>query len=62
MQILVDADALVALAKKDDSNHQKALKIAQELKSAVLFASCFTIPEATTVCHTAFPKKPVKHS
>ncbi|MBI5465386.1 type II toxin-antitoxin system VapC family toxin [Candidatus Gottesmanbacteria bacterium] len=49
MQILVDADALVALAKEDDTNHQKAIKIAQKLKSDVLFASCFAIPEAATV-------------
>lgn len=48
-KILVDADALVALAKADDSNHKKALKIAQKLKKDTLFITPLTIPEAATV-------------
>lgn len=49
MKILVDADALVALAKEDDTNHQKAVKIAQNLQKATLYITSLTIPEATTV-------------
>jgi len=49
MKILVDADALVALAKEDDSNHQKAIKIAQRLKKETLCITPLTIPEAATV-------------
>lgn len=49
--ILVDADALVALAKKDDSNHKKAVRINNTLqkKKVSYYLSPFTIPEATTV-------------
>lgn len=49
MKIFVDADALVALAKEDDTNHQRAIKIASSLKKATLYVSPFTIPEAATV-------------
>lgn len=48
-KILVDADALVALAKADDSNHKRALKIATKLKKDTLFITPFTIPEVSTV-------------
>lgn len=49
MKILVDADALVALAKVDDTNHQKAVRIASLLKKASFYITPFTIPEAATV-------------
>lgn len=49
MKILVDADALVALVKEDDSNYKKAVKIAQRLKKETLYVTPLTIPEATTV-------------
>jgi len=48
-KILVDADALVALAKPDDSNHKKAFKIAKKIRNNILFITPFTIPEASTV-------------
>lgn len=48
-KILVDADALVAIAKEDDSNHQKAVRTALKLKNDTLFVTAFTIPEAVTV-------------
>lgn len=49
--VLIDADALVALAKKDDSNHKMAIAINQRLqtKGVVYILSPFTIAEATTV-------------
>lgn len=49
--ILVDADALVALAKIDDSNHKKALNISRKFqKTGVMwYVSPFTIAEAATV-------------
>lgn len=49
MNILVDADALVALAKEDDANHKKAVEIARRIKEANLFLSPLTIPEAVSV-------------
>ena len=49
MRILVDADFLVALAKKDDSNHKKAVALAEKLAGSVFFITQFTIPEAATV-------------
>jgi len=49
MKILIDADALVALAKTDDSNHQQAIKISQKLRKAFFYITPFTIPEAATV-------------
>lgn len=48
-KILVDADALVAIAKEDDTNHDKAIKIARLLAKETLFLSPITIPEAATV-------------
>ena len=49
--ILVDADALVAIAKKDDANHNKALLIEKKLqqKGVVFYFSPFTVAEAVTV-------------
>jgi len=49
--VLVDADALVALAKKDDSNHKKAIKINNILqkKGINYYLSPFTITEVVTV-------------
>lgn len=32
LDILLDADALIALAKQDDSNHERAVKINDELQ------------------------------
>jgi len=49
MRILVDADFLVALAKKDDSNHKKAVVLAEKLAGSFFFVTQFTIPEAATV-------------
>lgn len=49
MNILIDADALVALSKIDDSNHAKAIRITKKIKSASLFASPLAIPEAASV-------------
>lgn len=49
MNILIDADALVALVKEDDANHRKAVKIAQKIKKDSLFISPLTIPEAASV-------------
>lgn len=49
MNILVDTDALIAIAKDDDSNHQKAINILKTLKDESLYISPLTIPEATTV-------------
>ena len=49
MRILVDADFLVALAKGDDSNHKKAVALAEKLAGSFFFITQFTIPEATTV-------------
>jgi len=50
-KILLDADALIALINKDDSNHNRALKINQEFqKSGVSrYVSPFTIFETITV-------------
>ena len=49
--ILIDADALVALAKVDDSNHKKAISISKNLQMRGVFwlFSPFTIAESTTV-------------
>lgn len=60
MKILVDADALVALAKEDDSHHQKAIKIASSLKTANLYVTTLTIPEATTVLSYRVSQKAAK--
>lgn len=49
--ILVDADALVALVKTNDLNHQKALNISKSLqrKGCAWYVSPFTIGEVVTV-------------
>lgn len=49
--ILLDADALIALAKHDDLNHQRAVKINNQLqKRGVSYVlSPFTVAEASTV-------------
>lgn len=49
--ILVDADALVALAKTDDSNHKKAVKLSKKLQEIGVsyYFSPFTVAEAATV-------------
>lgn len=49
--ILVDADALIALIKTDDSNHNKAVSIAQNLQKigCMWFVSPYTIGEVVTV-------------
>lgn len=49
--ILLDADALIALAKHDDSNHQRAVNINDELqkRGVSYMLSPFTVAEATTV-------------
>ncbi|MDO8728846.1 MAG: type II toxin-antitoxin system VapC family toxin [bacterium] len=49
MKALADADFLVALAKEDDSNHEKALAKLADLADVVVFITPFTIPEAVTV-------------
>ena len=49
MNILADADFLVALAKEDDINHERALKTIEALGGASIFVTPFTIPEAATV-------------
>lgn len=49
MKLLLDSDILVALAKKDDSNHQKAIGIFRKNSKATLFISQFCIPEVATV-------------
>lgn len=50
-EVLVDADALVALAKTDDANHKKALSLSDKLqkKGCVWYVSPFTIGEVITV-------------
>ena len=48
-KVLVDADALVAISKIDDSNHQKALKLLKKLKKPTFYLSPFTVPEVVTV-------------
>ena len=51
LNILVDSDALVALAKTDDPNHKKALSISEALqkKGCTWYVSPFTIGEVVTV-------------
>ena len=49
LNILVDADALVAIAKETDSNHKRALTVSQKIKTATAYITPFTIPEAATV-------------
>lgn len=49
--ILVDADALVALAKTNDSNHERAVRLSNQLQKAgaSYCFSPFTVAEAATV-------------
>lgn len=56
-EVLFDADALVALVNKDDSNHEKALKINQKLQKIGVFryVSPFTIFETLTVLSHKIP-------
>jgi len=49
MKILVDADFLIALFKKDDSNHFKAVTKSNQLIEATIFITPFTIPESALV-------------
>ena len=51
LDILLDADALIALAKQDDSNHQRAVTINEKLQSrgVAYRLSPFTVAEAATV-------------
>lgn len=49
MKALADADFLVALAKEDDSNHERALIKLDELADVAIFITPFAIPEAATV-------------
>ena len=51
LRILLDADALVALFYKNDSNHPRAQKIAREIqnKNISFFTSNLSICEAATV-------------
>jgi len=49
--VLVDADALVALAKTNDSNHKKAVDLSLKLQKAGVnyYFSPFTVAETATV-------------
>ncbi|MFH0755327.1 MAG: PIN domain-containing protein [bacterium] len=49
MQILIDADFLIALIKKDDKNHLKSIKKLEDFKDVSVFITPFTIPETATV-------------
>lgn len=51
LDILVDADALVALVKTNEPNHEKALTISETLqkKGCTWYISPFTIGEVVTV-------------
>lgn len=51
LSILIDADALVALAKVDDSNHKLAIDLNKKFEqtNAIFYISPFTIPEVSTV-------------
>lgn len=51
LDILVDADALVALVKTNEPNHKKALSISDALqkKGCTWYVSPFTIAEVVTV-------------
>lgn len=60
MRILADADFLVALAKKDDINHQEAVSKAKILKEDTIFITPFTIPEAATVLSYKVSQKEAK--
>ena len=48
-KILVDADALIALAKTDDDNHPKALKTGRLYRDNEICLTPYTLPEVVTV-------------
>lgn len=60
--VLVDADALVAIAKHDDTNHSKALLVESKLqqKGAAFYFSPFTVAEAVTVISHKVSQKAAK--
>lgn len=49
--VLIDTDALIALAKSDDFNHKKAVQLSKKLqkKGVFYYLSPFTVSEAVTV-------------
>ncbi|KKQ86756.1 MAG: hypothetical protein UT11_C0063G0006 [Berkelbacteria bacterium GW2011_GWA2_38_9] len=49
MKIFVDASFFVALAKKDDSCHQKAKEIINSISGVELYTAFYIIDEAATV-------------
>lgn len=51
IDVLIDADALIALIKSDDSNHPKALRIGESLQKigCTWYISPYTIGEVVTV-------------
>ena len=49
MKILVDSDFLVALYKKDDANHKKAIENFKEIEKDVLVATNLVFQESVTV-------------
>ena len=49
MRLLVDADFLISLIKEDDRNHLLSLRKLENLKTATVFVTPFTIPETATV-------------
>ena len=51
LEVLLDADALIALAKQDDSNHKRAVTINENLqrRGVAYMLSPFTAAEAATV-------------
>ena len=60
--ILVDADALVALAKKDDSNHDRAMRISKTFqeRDVLWIFSPFTVAESATVLSHKVSQKSAK--
>ena len=48
-KILIDADALIALYKTNDSLHKKTLALSKKIESCPIYISLFTVPEAATV-------------
>lgn len=51
LDVIIDADVLVALVKSDDSNYQKALNISESLqkRGCTWYISPYTIGEVVTV-------------
>lgn len=62
VNILLDADALIALTKKGDSNRQKAINIYQRLEEngVQFFLSPFTTAETVTVLSYRLSHKEAK--